>query len=282
RIPSAGQMSDRIQSRAETEHALRARTLKLRAQIRTGNNAVFVADVLPAGEGSAESVRCIYKPIRGERALWDFPDRHLAPREVAAYLVDCAAGWELVPPTVLRDWPFGPGSCQLWIPHLEGAAPSFDVCAVDEVPAGWRIVATGVAEEENEEPREVALAHADDPRLARMALFDAVINNADRKAGHVLPEGGRLWAIDHGVSFHSDPKLRTVLWGWAGEPLPEGMLEALRVIGSALAGELGAELVRLLSDDEIVATKERVSRLLAERIFPLPNGRWPALPYPLF
>ncbi|HEX3731709.1 MAG TPA: SCO1664 family protein [Mycobacteriales bacterium] len=279
-------MSPGDRSQAQTERTLSTGTLELRAQIQTGNNAVFVADVVPEGGGDTPaepSLRCVYKPITGERPLWDFPGRRLAPREVAAYLVDRAAGWDHVPPTVLREGPLGPGSCQLWIPHLEEPQSLFDVFAVDDVPAGWKVVATGLAADEEEEPqREVAVAHPDDKRLARIAVLDAVLNNSDRKAGHLLPEGDRLRAIDHGVSFHSDPKLRTVLWGWAGDPLPDELIAALRRIDTALAGELTEELGQYLDDEEIAAVRGRIEVLLRLRAFPLPASGWPALPYPLF
>ena len=273
--------------------ALELGHLELRAQIQTGNNAVFVADVVPASpstasetgqsgnSGAGKTLRCIYKPIRGERPLWDFPDQPLAPREVAAYAIDRALGWGLVPPTVLRDGPLGPGSCQLWIPHTD-VPPLFDVLPASDVSAGWKAIATARVNDDGQE-REVVLAHADDERLARLAVFDAVINNSDRKAGHLLVDtGGGLWAIDHGVSFHVEPKLRTVLWGWSGDRLPAETVSALDRLRLALDGELGGRLAEYLNPAEMVALLGRVDGLLSAGDYPAPAPGWPPLPYPLF
>ncbi|MGI8647713.1 MAG: phosphatidylinositol kinase [Acidimicrobiales bacterium] len=289
---------------------LAAGELELRAQLVTGNNAVFLADVV-AGEnsmggavGAGEPLRCVYKPVRGEQPLWDFPGKTLAPREVAAYLIDRATGWEMVPPTVLRDGPLGRGVCQLWVDD-DVAATQFDVVSPQQLPKGWKVVARGVAAEPASEEtddadaaswetgddgtavvfarREVLLAHADDPRLAQLAIFDAVINNSDRKAGHVITDAtGRLWAIDHGISFHSEPKLRTVLWGWAGEPLSEGIVGVLTRLDTELRGALGTELELYLDADERAALSDRVQQLLLDHRFPQPTPGWPVLPYPLF
>ncbi|MGH3544456.1 MAG: SCO1664 family protein [Mycobacteriales bacterium] len=262
---------------------LAAGELELRAQLITGNNAVFLADVTPVkdspsgAEATGKPLRCVYKPVAGERPLWDFPDKVLAPREVAAYLIDQAAGWDMVPPTVLRDGPLGRGSCQLWV-DTDAGATQFDVVSQQQLPEGWKVVARGVAEQ-----REVLLAHADDPRLAQLAVFDAVINNSDRKAGHVLTDTtGRLWAIDHGISFHPEPKLRTVLWGWAGQPLPEEIVDVLTRLDVELRSALGTELEPYLAADERDALVDRVRRLLRDRRFPQPIPGWAALPYPLF
>jgi uncharacterized repeat protein (TIGR03843 family) len=220
--------------------------------------------------------RCVYKPVRGERPLWDFPDGTLAGREVGAYLVSAATGWGVVPPTVLRDGPFGPGACQLWIDTDDEADPVGFVPA-DAVPDGWRPIAA--ARGEAGEP--YVLAHAPDDRLARMAVFDVVVNNADRKGGHVLPgTDGRLYGVDHGVCFHAEDKLRTVLWGWAGEPLPAGVTDTLRELRDALTAELGDELAEHLTRLEVRATRVRVDRLLRAGRFPLPGDDWPALPWP--
>jgi uncharacterized repeat protein (TIGR03843 family) len=223
------------------------------------------------------TARGVYKPVRGERPLWDFPDGTLAGREVSAYLVSRATGWRLVPPTVLRDGPLGTGACQLWIDEpddgesLVGFVPAF------ELPAGWFRVASARDEEGN----AYALAHADDPRLARMAVFDAVINNGDRKGGHVLVgPGGQVYGVDHGVSFNVDDKLRTVLWGWTRERLPEEAVEVLARLGPALAGPLGEQLAAHLTAAEVSRTVERVGALLATRRFPTPSDDWPAVPWP--
>ena len=163
------------------------------------------------------TARCVYKPVRGERPLWDFPDGTLAGREVAAYVVSAATGWDVVPPTVLRDGPLGEGACQLWIDEPDDADPLVGLRARRELPPGWLRVAAA----RDDDGRPYLLAHADDPRLARMALFDVVVNNADRKGGHVLHRpADTVYGVDHGVCFHVEDKLRTVLWGWAGRPLP--------------------------------------------------------------
>ena len=158
-------------------------------------------------KGGGAQATCVYKPIAGERPLWDFPSGTLAGREVAAYLVSRAAGWNIVPPTVMRDGPFGPGMCQLWI----------DV---------------------DEQVDLVALSRREDhPGLREMAVFDAVVNNADRKIGHLLPVAdGHLYGCDHGVTFSEDYKLRTVLWQWRGKVLPRQSVEVLRRLSDGLRG----------------------------------------------
>jgi uncharacterized repeat protein (TIGR03843 family) len=195
---------------------------------------------------------CVYKPVAGERPLWDFPEGTLAGREVAAYAVSRAAGWGIVPPTVFRDGPFGPGMCQLWI----DADASVDV---------------------------VELARRnDDARLRQMAVFDAVVNNADRKIGHLLPETtGHLYGCDHGVCFAAEYKLRTVLWQWRGERLPAPALAALRLLQQRFAeGSLGTDLAEWLTRSEVKATARRVELLLKHKVHPLPPDDWPAVPWP--
>ena len=200
----------------------------------------------------ANVVDAVYKPVAGERPLDDFPDGTLARREVAAYLVSAATGWQIVPPTVLRDGPFGLGALQLWIDVDE----SVDV---------------------------VALVVEDDPRLRRIAVFDAIVNNTDRKGGHLLPiRGGHLFGVDHGVCFSAVPKLRTVLWGWRGERLDDDELAAVEGVRGALDGELGRGLLELLDPAEVAATVRRVDRLLDSRRFPRPSASWPAVPWPPF
>ncbi|NYT92473.1 SCO1664 family protein [Salinispora sp. H7-4] len=223
------------------------------------------------------TARCVYKPVRGERPLWDFPDGNLAGREVAAYLVSAATGWDLVPPTVLRDGPLGPGSCQLWIDGPVEPEPLVGFVPTDKLPSRWLAVAAA----RDEEGIPYALAHADDPRLARLAVLDAVINNADRKGGHVLvgPDG-RIHGVDHGVSFHVEEKLRTVLWGWAGRELPTDVAEALATLAGAVAGELGGALAEHLTVSEVAAVASRIGRLRAAGRFPLPSRQWPAMPWP--
>ncbi|MEV0431243.1 SCO1664 family protein [Micromonospora sp. NPDC050495] len=223
------------------------------------------------------TARCVYKPVRGERPLWDFPDGTLAGREVAAYLVARATGWDLVPPTVLRDGPFGPGSCQLWIDEPEDAEPLVGFVPAEAVPPRWLAVAAA----RDDDGAAYALAHADDPRLARLAVLDAVINNADRKGGHVIvgPDD-RIYGVDHGVCFHVEEKLRTVLWGWAGRQLPPDAVEMLDGLAGQLTGALGDELAEHLMLSEIAEVAARVDRLRETGRFPLPPQEWPAMPWP--
>jgi len=223
------------------------------------------------------TARCVYKPVRGERPLWDFPDGTLAGREVAAYLVSRATGWDLVPPTVLRDGPFGPGSCQLWIDEPEEAEPLVGFVPAAAVPPRWFPVAAA----RDDDGAAYALAHADDPRLARLAVLDVVINNADRKGGHVIvgPDD-RIYGVDHGVCFHVEDKLRTVLWGWAGRRLPPDAVEMLAGLAGQLTGRLGDELSEQLTIGEVAELAARVDRLRETGRFPLPPQDWPAMPWP--
>jgi uncharacterized repeat protein (TIGR03843 family) len=197
-------------------------------------------------------VTCIYKPTAGERPLWDFSDGCLAHREYAAYLVSNHLGIDLVPFTILRDGPYGFGMVQEWI-------------EIDETIDLAKFFAT------------------DHPRLRAMALFDAIINNTDRKIGHLLPINEQLvFGCDHGVTFHSEDKLRTVLWQWANETLNDEEVRLLEKAQSELEGQLGELLTPLLTQVEIQETSNRISKLLASRTFPIPNPDWPAVPWPAF
>ncbi|MGW1886235.1 SCO1664 family protein [Streptomyces sp. NPDC001970] len=248
--------------------------LTVKGRIREASNAVLYCSVSYDGE----EAHCVYKPIAGERPLWDFPDGNLAQREVAAYELSEATGWGLVPPTVLRDGPYGEGMVQLWI---EGD-PSAGLLALveEEEPGdGWKAV--GFADVG--EGRTALLVHADDQRLRRLAVLDAVINNGDRKGGHLLPTpDGRLYAIDHGVTFNVDDKLRTLLWGWAGEPLTTEAVEVLGTLMASLAdgAALAVRLGELLTQAEVTAVRSRVAALLASLSHPEPSGGWPAIPWP--
>src|SRR4051812_23545448 len=173
--------------------------------------------------GEIDGVDVVYKPVSGERPLWDFPDGTLAGREVATAIISEAAGIGAIPPTVLRDGPFGPGMVQLWIETTEDDL--VEVRAPDDLPDGWRVVLH--AHDRLGEP--AVLAHADHPGLRDLAVLDIVVNNTDRKGGHLLPGlDGRVYGVDHGICLHTDPKLRTVLWGWIGEPVPPDTVEKLR------------------------------------------------------
>ncbi|GGK42320.1 phosphatidylinositol kinase [Pilimelia terevasa] len=218
---------------------------------------------------------CVYKPVRGERPLWDFPNGSLAGREVAAYLVAEAAGWPLVPPTVLRDGPLGPGSCQLWVADAD--APPVGFVPADEVPGDWLPVLAA----RDEDGRPYVLAHADDPALATLAVFDVLVNNADRKGGHVLRGAdGHLVGVDHGLCFHREDKLRTVLWGWAGRPLPARVRADLRRLATALTGPLAAALAAHLRPAEIAALAARTAALEGSGVFPPPPVDRTAIPWP--
>jgi uncharacterized repeat protein (TIGR03843 family) len=252
--------------------------LTVRGRIPEASNAALYCTVALDGQEAA----CVYKPVAGERPLWDFPDGNLARREVAAYEVSEAAGWGLVPPTVLREGPYGEGMCQLWIEQPDEPEPGGELLALvdPENPGpGWKEI--GLAEVG--EGRTALLVHADDPRLRRLAVLDAVINNADRKGGHLLvARGGRLYGIDHGVTFHTEDKLRTLLWGWAGEPLPQEAVEALGRLAASLDadGPLTERLTPLVTTAELDATRARIAALLDTGVHPRPGGEWPALPWP--
>ncbi|MFJ9602124.1 SCO1664 family protein [Streptomyces althioticus] len=248
--------------------------LTVRGRIREASNAALYCTVTHEDREAA----CVYKPVAGERPLWDFPDGTLAGREAAAYEVSRATGWDLVPPTVLRDGPYGEGMCQLWI-ETEPGAELLALVDGDEPEPGWKAI--GLAEAG--EGRTALLVHADDDRLRRLSVLDAVINNADRKGGHLLPTAdGRLYGIDHGVTFNTENKLRTLLWGWAGEPLPEEALDVLKGLRDALtpSGPLTAALTPLITPAEIDATRARVDALLTSGTHPEPGTDWPAIPWP--
>jgi uncharacterized repeat protein (TIGR03843 family) len=268
RVPEVG-----LSAAAVALDVLSAGTLTVRGQVRDASNAVLYCET--AHEGLTLS--CVYKPVAGERPLWDFPDGTLAQREVAAYLVSEATGWGLVPTTVLRDGPYGQGMVQLWIEAEAEDGTLLALTEDDEPPAGWK----AVVEAEVAEGRTALLVHADDQRLRRLAVLDAVINNADRKGGHLLPAAdGRLYGIDHGVTFHTEDKLRTLLWGWAGEPLPAEAVSVLTGLGTALDGELGERLTSLITTAETDAVRARVGRLLETGVHPAPGGTWPSIPWP--
>ncbi|SCK41241.1 conserved hypothetical protein [Streptomyces sp. WMMB 714] len=319
----------------ETRLHLERGSLTVLGQIREASNAVLFGRVEHEGRG----MPCVYKPVAGERPLWDFPDGTLAQREVAAYEISRALGWDLIPATVLREGPYGPGMCQAWVGPLPGAEDDDGVEAGGEGHAGAQgggsageAGGTGPGESayeaaqdgdgrvegadeaagpppgealgdllavvEGDEPgagwktvghvdtggvRPALLVHADDTRLRRLAVVDAVINNADRKGGHLLPApGGRLYAIDHGVTFHVDGKLRTLLWGWAGEELTAEACAALRELAARLAEgtPLAVRLSELITPEEIDALRKRVDALRTSGRHPMPGGDWPAIPWP--
>jgi uncharacterized repeat protein (TIGR03843 family) len=243
-------------------------------RIMPASNHTFLCQL---GEGD-EAVQAVYKPVSGERPLWDFTDGTLAQREYAAYLVSEAIGWSVVPPTTLREGPVGPGMVQLW-QEPDASLDPVDIVPFGAVPEGYLHVLD--AHDAQDEP--VTLVHEDTAALRRMAVFDIVVNNTDRKGGHVLamPDGRRL-GVDHGVCFHTDDKLRTVLWGWAGRPLDAEELAGLDRLDVALCGELGDRLRALLTRAEVAATLRRLRGLRGRGSFPVPSGEWPAIPWPPF
>jgi len=222
-------------------------------------------------------LQCVYKPVRGERPLWDFPDGTLAGREVAAFLVSEAAGFHVVPHTILRDGPFGPGMVQVWVDT--GDDELVDICAPEEVPPGW----LGVLRARGDRGEPAVLVHADVPALQAMAAFDAVANNADRKGGHVLAGlDGHIYGVDHGLCLHSEHKLRTVLWGWVDRPLPEDVVDALKRLRTELDGGLRDTLGEHVTRREVRSLTGRIDRLLADPRYPGPRGGGPAIPWPAF
>jgi uncharacterized repeat protein (TIGR03843 family) len=232
----------------DVEKILKEGDLVVTGRLIDASNATLLAE----STFGDQSIKCIYKPIAGERPLWDFPDGNLAQREFAAYLISEYLQMHIVPLTILRDGPFGQGMVQEWI--------DIDV--------------------------EVDLAEffsQDDPQLRKMALFDAVINNTDRKIGHLLPHPeGKLYGCDHGVTFHYEYKLRTVLWQWAGSDLSKEELNSLESLQEILESDESALLQSLITPVEVVALKSRIQELIKMRCFPLPSTEWPAIPWPAF
>jgi uncharacterized repeat protein (TIGR03843 family) len=252
--------------------------IDIEGRIMPASNATFYATATLA----ETTIECVYKPVAGERPLWDFPDGTLAQREVSAYLVSEALGWNVVPPTVLRgDGPAGSGMVQAWREPDPGQDP-VDLVPHGEMPEGY----LHVLDAYDGADRPVSLVHEDSDALRRMAVFDVVVNNADRKGGHVLPmTDGHRFGVDHGVSFHVDDKLRTVLWGWARDPLDDEDAEDVRGFVDRLSSsgaELAALLAGLLTPREVHATLVRCERLLRRRVMPAPTGGRPSIPWPAF
>ncbi|MGZ4555211.1 MAG: SCO1664 family protein [Mycobacteriaceae bacterium] len=270
-----------------TLELLRSGTLDIVGRIVEASNATLLCTVTLEGVVA----HCVYKPVRGERPLWDFPDGTLAGREFASFLLSAATGWGVVPPTVLRQGPYGVGMVQLWIDteaatigvggveYVEQVSELVELCAPGEVPAGWKQILRA----QDYTGETVVLAHADNPGLRHMAILDLVLNNADRKGGHVLAglDGG-IYGVDHGICLHSENKLRTVLWGWAGEDLGEEAVEVLSKLASELHGDLGEQLDEHLTIREVEAVVHRIRRVLARPVMPEPSGVRPAIPWPAF
>lgn len=263
-------------------------------RIRSASNATFLCEA-QLGE---HQVHCVYKPIAGEAPLWDFPDGTLAGRERGAYLVSAALGWDIVPHTIIRDGPAGPGMVQRWVDQpgdaLTEDVPDEDLQDEDgENPAGPDLVDLlpaghlppgflSILQAYDYAGDPVTLVHADDDRLRRMAVFDVLINNADRKGGHILAGvDGSVRGVDHGVSLHAEDKLRTVLWGWAGKPVDDDTLAAVTDLRAALDGELAEQLREHITALEIAALRARVVELLEHPVMPTPDRHRP-IPWPAF
>ena len=268
--------------RNDDREVLRDGELTVLGRIRSASNATFLCESTRGGS----SVHCVYKPISGEAPLWDFPDGTLAGRELGAYLVSTQLGWNIVPYTIIRHGPAGPGMLQLWVEQpgdTVGSNPRPGPDLVDLFPAnklepGYLPVLRAY----DYAGDEVILMHADDIRLRRMAVLDVLINNADRKGGHVLRDlDGHIYGVDHGVCLHVENKLRTVLWGWAGKPVDDQTLEAVAGLAEALACSLGDELAEHITRAEIAALRRRTHALLDNPVMPGPN-RHRAIPWPAF
>jgi uncharacterized repeat protein (TIGR03843 family) len=231
---------------AEESELLEGGEIELLGRMPWSSNATFLVKL---DHGGRESL-AIYKPRKGERPLWDFPRGTLCEREVAAHLVSEAIGWGIVPRTILRDGPAGVGSVQRFVEH-------------------------------DPEEHYFTLREGFPDVFRRFALFDVVINNADRKSGHCLRDGNdHVWGIDHGVSFHCAVKLRTVIWDYEGEPIPPADLDALGRLGERLGGDLGRDLTVLLLGAERRAVEDRLEWLLTQRVFPHPLTEYP-YPWPM-
>ena len=255
-------------------------------RIVSASNTTLVCDATTPSASDAETapapVRCVYKPVRGEVPLWDFPEGTLAGREVASYEISDALGWGVVPTTVLRDGPLGPGMVQRWIdtPERHGEHGDrvglIDICQPDRIPSGWIPILRAY----DGDGEEVALVHADDPRLSRMAVLDVILNNADRKGGHAL-EGldGYVYGVDHGICLHSEDKLRTVLWGWAGTTVDDALMADIVSFVDSFAADVEPRLRGHITEQEIEALLGRACALMP--VMPEPRSSRP-IPWPAF
>jgi uncharacterized repeat protein (TIGR03843 family) len=227
----------------KTSEAIKSANLIVIGRLVDASNATLQATL----ENTDPVMKVIYKPVLGEKPLWDFADGNLANREYAAYLLSELGDFNLVPTTVLREGPFGSGMVQEWI-------------------------------EIDEELDVVDFGQSNDPQLRKLALFDAIINNTDRKFGHLLVDhDGKLRGCDHGVCFHQENKLRTVLWQFAGEQFTAEEIELLNKVNKL---DLDSSFAELLTSAEISALSGRIANLLAVRQFPFPSDEWPAIPWP--
>ncbi|MBJ7401291.1 SCO1664 family protein [Mycolicibacterium sp.] len=265
----------------ERHETLRSGELKILGRIRSASNATFLCEA----QRGDDTVHCVYKPVAGEQPLWDFPDGTLAGREYGAFAISAALGWNIVPHTIIRDGPAGTGMLQLWIEQPDDdnedqpSGPDLvDLCPVDAVPAGY-LSAVRAYDYTGE---EVRLVHADNLRLRQMAVFDVIVNNADRKGGHILNGlDGQVYGVDHGLALHVQDKLRTVLWGWAGKPIDNQTQTDLTNLEKTLGSALGSELREHITAAELAALRRRVRALLDDPVMPSPERSRP-LPWPAF
>jgi uncharacterized repeat protein (TIGR03843 family) len=229
-------------------HDLSHGSLSVSGRLVDASNATLYASC----EAENRTLTCIYKPIAGERPLWDFPDGTLANREYLTFLISHWLGLHLVPPTVLRDGPYGTGMVQLWIDIDE----SVDL---------------------------MEFFKEDHPELRKLALLDLITNNTDRKIGHLIPTvHGKVYGCDHGVTFHVEDKLRTVLWQWSKISFTESEVELLQLARMLIATEKRDVVLGLIEEDELDATINRIDRALSQKSFPEPSQDWPAVPWPPF
>ncbi|MBX5489009.1 hypothetical protein MHAS_01572 [Mycolicibacterium hassiacum DSM 44199] len=265
-----------------SDEVLQRGELTVIGRIRSASNATFLCEAR-LGE---RTEHCVYKPIAGEAPLWDFPDGTLAGRERGAYLVSAALGWNIVPYTIIRDGPAGPGMLQRWVDQPgdqmdeePSSGPDLvDLCPAGQVPPGY----LPILQAYDYAGERVVLVHADDPRLRRLAVFDVLINNADRKGGHILcGVDGNVYGVDHGVTLHEQDKLRTVLWGWAGKPIDDQTLEQIAGLRDALCDGLADALSEHITEREIAALRSRIIALLENPVMPTPDRPRP-IPWPAF
>lgn len=239
--------------------------LSLVGRLTQASNATFLA------REESDGSLWVYKPVAGEAPLWDFPQGTLSRREVATYQLSERWGFGVVPETRWVEGPLGPGSAQTWI---EGEpTDKVEVLSPADVDESWLPVVMG--EDEAGEP--VVLVHRDDARLRQICLFDLLINNSDRKGGHLIEGDGQLYGVDHGVSLHVEDKVRTILWGFSRAELTSAEREQISV-----AVEVPDVPAEGLEPAEWQAIRDRARRLLDDGVFPEPSGRWPAIPWPPF
>lgn len=254
---------------------LEAGDLVIKGRLVDASNATLLAEV-ETGNPEGSKIDCIYKPSAGERPLWDFPRGTLANREIATYKLARAVGLTCVPVTVPRlDGPLGAGMAQLWIPEADYQTLVRVRTPEPEDPRYLQVIHARGANGE-----DVVVEHLDDPTLRRLALFDWVTNNADRKGGHLFLADEHIYAVDHGLTWHVEPKQRTVLWGWSGERFNDDDIKFL--------SQMQDELVKpeqwheLLTDDELLAAQRRAEELHKEGEFPRPASSEPNIPWPVF